>query len=436
MKARRLAWLAALVALCPPAPAADFRQQSVSRSKQFVVFSSDVRLRQRVASYADDLTADVSQLLGGVGLWKTPIVVTLDRATTADGAAPAPVLRLVDTPAGQKIELNVKIGADPAAVNMQKLILRALLLEYAYRGHPVAGGASYVEAPWWVVEGLIEIERRRDAGLDSDLFRRLVETNHLPPIENFLTEKPEELGPTALAVDRALAMGLLQMLVEQPDGRVNLGHFIRDWPQSNGDPMALLAKEFPTVAGKPETLQKWWTVNLARFAAADRYEGLTVADTDKALDALLQIEFVINKQGEKRTFAVGDFKDFMKLPGSKATLGTRHTEIIALSSRANALLRPVMSDYEHIFSALAQGKTRGVRERLAKVEEYRTFVARRTSQISDYLNWFEATQMKTKSGAFDNYLKTVEELSDQDKKQKGPIGEYLDELEEQFEDSK
>jgi len=41
-------------------------------------------------------------------------------------------------------------------------------------------------------------------------------------------EKPEELGPTALAVDRALAMGLLQMLVEQPDGRVNLAHFIRD----------------------------------------------------------------------------------------------------------------------------------------------------------------------------------------------------------------
>jgi hypothetical protein len=433
MKARCLPWLSALVAICLPARAADLRQQSVSRSKQFVVFSSDVRLRQRVASYADDLTGDVRQLLGGVGLWKTPIVITIDRATTADGIAPAPVLRLVDTPAGQKIEINVKIGADPSAVNMQKLLLRALLLEYAYRGIPVTGGSSYVEAPWWVVEGLIEIERRREAGIDSDLFRRLVETNHLPPIENFLMEKPEELGPTALAVDRALAMGLLQMLVEQPDGRVSLAHFIRDWPQSNGDPMALLAKEFPSVAGNPQTLQKWWTVNLARYAAANRYEGLTVADTDKALDALLQIEIVINKKGEKRTFAVSDYKDFVKLPGSKATLADRHTEIIALSSRANALMRPVMSDYEHIFASLSQGKTRGLGERLAKVEDYRAFVIKRTSEISDYLNWFEATQMKSKSGAFDNYLKTVEELSDQDKKQKGPIGEYLDELETHFE---
>ncbi|MEZ0255756.1 MAG: hypothetical protein ACAI37_10800, partial [Chthoniobacter sp.] len=398
MIASRLPWLAALVAIGLPAHAVDLRQQSVSRSKQFVVFSSDIRLRQRVASYADDLTGDVKQLLGGIGVGKTPIVITIERAATADGPAPQPVLRLVDTAGGQKIEIDIKIGADPAAVNLQKLILRALLLEYAYRGIPVPGGSSYVEAPWWVVEGLIEIERRRDAGIDSDLFRRLVETNHLPPIENFLLEKPEELGPTALAVDRALAMGLLQMLVEQSDGHVNLAHFIRDWPQSNGDPMALLAKEFPTVASNPQTLQKWWTVNLARYAAADRYEGLTVADTDKALEGLLQVELVINKKGEKRTFAVSDYKEFVKLPGYKATLGDRHTEILALSSRANALMRPVVSDYEQIFALLSQGKTRGMRERLAKVEDYRALVLKRTSEIADYLNWFEATQMKSKSG--------------------------------------
>ncbi|MEP6669487.1 MAG: hypothetical protein ABJF10_10065 [Chthoniobacter sp.] len=426
-------WLAALaVILGLPARAVDFRQQSVSKSKQFVIFSSDVRLRQRVASYADELTQDVRELLGGTGLWKIPIVITLDPAEISDPVAPPAVLRLVDTAGGQKIEINVKIGRDPSAVNMQKVMLRALLLEYAYRGIPVEGGTAYVEAPWWVLEGLIEMERRRDAGIDSDLFRRLVETNHLPPIENFLREKPEELGPTALSVDRALAMGLLQMLVEQPDGHLNLAHLVRDWPQSNGDPMALLAKEFPAVAGNSQTLQKWWTINLARYAAADRFEGLTAEETDKLLTPLLQIEFVINKKGEKKTFAVSDYAQFMKLPSSRITLGNRHAEIIALGTRGNALLRPVVTDYEQIFALLARGKTRGMRERLAKVEEYRAFVLKRMSEIADYLNWFEATQMKTKSGAFDNYLKTVNELSDQARKQKGPIERYLDELEKQF----
>ena len=432
MTRRSLLWLGALLAVCLPARAVDLRERSVSDSKQFVVYSSDVRLRQRVASYADELTNDVKRLLGGIGVGKTPIVITLERASTLDGPAPAPVLHLVDTPAGQKIELNVKIGKDPAALNMQKLLLRAILLEYTYRGRRVPGGTEYVEAPWWVVEGLLEMERRREAGVDANLFRRLVETNHLPPIEKFLLEKPEELSPTALAVDRALAMGLLQMLVDQPDGHVNLARLVRDWPESNGDPMALLAKEFPSVASNPETLQKWWMVNLARYAAADRFEGLTVADTDKQLAALLQIECVVDKKGTKKTFGVGDYAQFVKLPSSKTALSSRHTEIIALGTRANALMRPVLTDYEQIFAELSRGKAHGMRERLAKVEDYRALVLKRTSDIADYLNWFEATQMKTMSGAFDNYLRTANELSEQDKKQKGPIGEYLDQLEREF----
>lgn len=432
MKWRLLRWPAVFAALCLSLHAADFRQRSVSRSRQFVVYSSDVRLRQRVASYADELTQDVKQLLGGLGLWRTPVVITIDRASALEPEQPAGTLRLVDTPAGQKIEITVKIGKDPTAVNMQKLLIRALLLEYAYRGIPVSGGSTYVEAPWWVVEGLIEMERRREAGIDSDLFRRLVETNHLPAIENFLLEKPAELGPTALAVDRALAMGLLQMLVEQPDGRVGLAHFIRDWPQSNGDPMALLAREFPAVAGNVQTLQKWWTVNLARYSAADRYEGFTAQDTDKMLGQLLQIEFVVDQKGEKKTFPVTDYAHYLKLPTSRATLMARHNEVVALATRANLLMRPVVADYEKIFGMLEQGKTRGMRERLAKAEEYRALVTKRSSEIADYLNWFEATQMKTMSGAFDNYLHTAEELSEQDRKHKGPISRYLDEIESQF----
>ncbi len=227
-------------------------------------------------------------------------------------------------------------------------------------------------------------------------------------------------------------MGLLQLLIEQPDGHANLAHLLRDWPQSNGDPLELLAKEFPAVAGHPDTLQKWWTVNLARFAAADRYQGLTVPDTDKALAPLLQIELVINKKGDKKTFSVGDFTQFTKLSSSRATLSARHADIVALSARANALMRPVVGDYEQIFALLARGKTHGIRDRLAKAEEYRTFVLKRTSEIADYLNWFEATQMKTRSGAFDSYLKTANEISEQDRKQKGAIGRYLDELEREF----
>jgi hypothetical protein len=432
MKSAALLWFAALLAVTLPAGGVDLRERSVSSSSQFVVYSSDVNLRQRVAGYAEELKTDMLQLLGESDHWRFPIVVTLERTTTMDLGAPPATVRFVDTPAGSKIEINVKIGDDPSTVNLQKHLLQALLLEYAYRLEPPAAGAHFVEAPWWVVEGLIEMERRRDAGIDSDLFRRLVESDHLPPLEGFLMEKPEQLGATALAVDRALAMGLLQMLIDQGGGHKNLARLVRDWPKSNGDPMAVLAKDFPAVASNRQTLQKWWTVNLARFAAADRFEGLNVPNTDKALAELLSVDVVVDKAGQKKTFAIADFAQFAKFHTSRPAVAARHTQILALSTRANALMRPVMSEYEEILALLARGKTHGLRERLAKVEQYRALVLKRTSDIGDYLNWWEATQMQSRNGTFDSYLRAAEEISQSDKKDKGPIGAYLDQMEQEF----
>jgi hypothetical protein len=428
---RVLLGLAALMLAGAPAGAFDLRQRSESAGKQFIVFSEDVRLRQSVASFADDVRHDVLQLLGESNLWKAPIVITLARPTTQELSEPPVRLRLVETQQSFKIEFTIKIGDDPAAVNLRQQLLRAVLLEYSYRETGVTSG-TVVEPPWWIIEGLMEMNRRRDAGVDSELFRRLVQTNMLPPIEHFLLEKPEELGPTALAVDRALAMALLQLLIEQPGGRENLARFVRHWPQSNGDPAALLATEFPVVAARQQTLQKWWTLNLAHLAAADRYEAMTAEETDKALAPLLQLEITINKAGEKKSFAIGEFDQYLRLPASRAALAGRQAELVALGTRANALLRPVVADYGEIFAQLARGKSRGVRTRLAKTEEYRQLVLQRTTEIADYLNWFEATQMGVRSNAFDNYLKTANELSEQERKQKSPIALYLDELEQEF----
>ncbi len=431
MKSAVLA-LAAWALACAPAGAIDLRQRSDSASKQFVVFSEDVRLRQSVAAFAEEVKRDVHELLGESDLWRAPIVITLARATTEQLSASPAKLRLVETQPGFKIELTILIGDDPAVVHLRKQIQRAVLLEYAYRETGVIGGEAYLEAPWWIVEGLIEIDRRRVAGADGDLFRRLVDTNKLPPIEHFLVLKPDELGPTALAVDRALALALLQLLGEQPGGRENLARLVRHWPQSNGDPAGLLAREFPAIAEGKQTLQKWWTLNLARLAASDRYKGLTVEDSDRTLASLLEFEVAVNKAGEKKTFAVADFEQYLKLSASRAVLAARRAEILALSTRSNALFRPVVADYEQLFALLARGKSRGVRTRLAKAEEYRLVILRRTAEIADYLNWFEATQMITRSHAFDDYLRTASELAEQERRRKGPIAEYLDELEQGF----
>ncbi len=426
-------WLAAcaLAAGGLPGQAIDLRARSESGSKQFVVYSEDVRVRQRVASFAETAKSDVLQILGESDFWRAPVVITIERATDLDRGEPPARLRLAETQPGFKIEIQVKIGDDPSAVNLHKLLLRAVLLEYAYRQTGVNAGQPIVEPPWWIVEGLYAMARRREQGAENALFRQLVETNKLPPIENFLASKPDELGPTALAVDGALAMCLLDLLTAQPGGRADLARLVRDWPRSDGDPVALLARNFPSLGAGPN-LQKWWTLSLARFAAADRYQGLTAEETERALAPLLQLEMVINKAGEKKTFAVGEYAQYLKLPKSSAVLNSRHAEIVGLSTRANVLYRAVLADYEEIFSRLARGKARGLGDRLAKVEEYRGLVRQQSTQVADYLNWFEATQMPSQSGVFDSYLKTANELDEQDRRQRGPIGRYLDQLEPEF----
>lgn len=418
------------------AHAVDLTQRSISSSNQFVIYCSDAAVRARVSSFADEVRNDVLSLLGEPNFRKTfpNIVITLDRASALKPGKPVS-FGVYGVPGGFKICIDVRIDDNPAAVNLQRHLVRAILLEYAYRQKPEAiqDGIAYVEPPWWLVEGAIQLSRRRDHGFDTEFFQRLIETNKLPPIEQFLVNKPADFGRTAQAIDQACAMCFVQLLIEQPNGRSNLASLLRRLPESSGDPFTEFTRAFPTLGNKDE-LQRWWTLNLARFSAADRYKGLSAEETDAQLSALIQFDLPIGKDGDRRTFTLGQFNDYLKLPASRAALLRGQTAMVTLSAQANALYRPIIAEYEQIFALLARGKTRGVRDRIAKVEQYRESVLRRTVDIADYLNWFEATQMSAKSNAFDGYLKIANEL-ETPLKRNDPITRYLDEVEVQLKGS-
>jgi hypothetical protein len=63
----------------------------------------------------------------------------------------------------------------------------------------------------------------------------------------------------------------------------------------------------------------------------------------------------------------------------------------------------------------------------------REHIRRRMSAITDYMNWFEATQSRSTSGVFAEYMKAAElALEDQQSRRHDPISVYLDALEAQF----
>ena len=409
--------------------AADLKARTVSSSKQFFIYCPDARVRGQVAGFAEEVKAQLLGLLGDFGRSRSPIIITLNRG----GAAPVR-LHAFEGPDGSSIQLDVAIE-DDTPVDLQKQIIRAVLLELAYRDRGgIKGGEAYVEAPWWLIEGAAQIIRRRDLGVESDLFKQLVAQNKFPPLEEFLTMRDATLGATAAAIDEACAMCLVQLLIEQPNGRANLGRLLRRWPETSQDPVAALLRDFPGLAEQTGNLQKWWTLNLARFSAAERHHGLSAEETEQELAKLLEFEVIVNQKGEKQRFTLDQYAQFLKLRGSKAAMAQLQAALIGLSARANPLFRGVVSDYEKISAALARRKTRGVTGRIADAARYRKALLERMGAVADYLNWFEATQFGTRSDAFDGFLKAAQQVSVEEKQVRAadPVAQYLDGLQEEF----
>ena len=415
-----------------PARAADLKNRSTSASGQFVVYCDDRELRGRVIMFVEDTKDRVLRLLREPEDWDFPIVMTIDPAVP--GKAEAGVrLSLVHTVGGGKVEMNVRIGDDPSRIFLQKHIIRAMLIEMAYRDLPPVNGKAIVDAPWWLVEGMIQSFRRRDGELNADVFKSIADRSKLPALGKFVTQPPVLLTGVSGEVDRACAMCLVEALLGLPKGAENLTRFIRGWPSASNDPMGSLAYHFPTLADSDTSLAKWWSLQLARFADSERWQGLSLEESDRELSSILALQITVDKAGRTDRFSLADFERYIALPGAKQTLRAAQVRLVTFSTRANPLFRAIATDYEKIAAALVSGKTTNIAAKIAATEVYRKKLVERMALITDYLNWFEVTQTTGNNGVFDDYLRAMKAAEPKPALPPDPrISEYLDSLEKEF----
>lgn len=408
------------------------QRRSESLSGQFILFCDDHAASSRIADFAEELKHRLLEILGESDHWKYPVTINLARADTAHPARRASAVQAFQTDEGFKVEVAVSLGADPRDVHFSEQLVRALLLEMEYRATPAAirGGAEYAAPPEWLVAGAVALFDSRDAGPDAGLFRSLIRADHLPKLTGFLAENPDGLDSASRRVHAHCAMCLVQLLAGLPEGRRSLAALVRDWPRANGDSFGELIKHFPVLGADSTSVEKWWTLGLARLAAADRYEGLSLEDTEVRLAALLSIEVPVNKAGERQKFGIGQFEQFRKIAAARPALLEVSARLLALGTEANALCRPVVYEYQEIAAGLARGKTRGVKARLDSLAKYRAALHGRVEDIADYLNWYEATQTARLSGAFEGYLRAAG-APDTTPKRGDALTRYLDAAEQQ-----
>ncbi len=380
--------------------------RSVSPSRQFIIYASSTALRGAVSELAEQTKANLLTLLRQPDRWKTPIVVNLQPAQANLPEIPSAALRFSQTGFGLKLQLDLTIGESIDAALVERELLRAILLEMIYRSEPdVAPGTAFVEPPDWLLDGVLAIMPGRDRG---PLVEALSVSDKQTSVEEFLRQRPALLDSPARLLYRAYSLSLLELLVKFAD----------------------LKAQFPLLG---DDVKKTWQSALARPSGAQNYQLLTFAESEQRLDEMLRVK-IPDAGNSSKQVELSELAQRKLSAVEKMALSRVSENLVLLTIRANPVMRPIVREYQQIAALLVRGKRKRVAQRLARVQATRTTLGARMSDIDDYMNWFEATQSKTGSGVFVDYLRAVGESQIPAPRRRDPLSVYLDSVDEQFED--
>ena len=324
---------------------------------------------------------------------------------------PSAHLNFSQTGAGLKLQLDLSIGADVSAPAVERELLRAVYLEMSYRQQPdIPAGTAFVEPPDWLLDGTLALANERDASGLAECLRTAAADGRFVTLGEFLQQRPGLLESPSRAVHRAYAAALIALLTERPDGRLRLARFVADLPRASNDPFADLQTHFPALGDNPEAVEKSWRRAVTQWSLNEPFRLLDCAETERQLARTLQIS-VPEQNHPMTSYSLEEFPKFVRLPASRDALRGLTRELLTLSGRANPLYVPVIFEYEKIVALLARRKTRRIAQRLAVARATREQISRTMHGIDDYMNWFEATQARTASGAFHDYLKAANSRS-------------------------
>jgi hypothetical protein len=403
-------------------------EHTVSPSREFIIYGADPATRGVVSGLAEHTKANLLKLLRQRDNWTTPIVINLQPEQPNLPELRAADLRFSQTGFGLKLQLDLVISqnVDPSLIEHE--VLRAILLEMMYRTKPhIAAGTVLVEPPDWLVRGILALAPEQERG---PLVEALTTADKPLSLEKFLHQRPELLDSAGRGLYRAYSLALVEMLIEAKKGPAGLAQYIAHLSDAANEQVTDLKAQFPSLS---QDLESDWQSKLDRLRNLRQFQVLTFAESERRLDELLRVKITeANKPLKLMTLA--ELARRKSTPNEKLALNELSRELLPLVSRTNPVLRPIAREYQQIATLLARGKKRGTAKRLSRLEGTRKNLAARMSDIDDYMNWFEATQMTSRSGNFRDYLKAVDQSQATVSRRRDPLSAYVDAVENQFEE--
>jgi hypothetical protein len=399
--------------------------RSMSPSQQFIIYGADATLRGAVSELAEQTKVNLLALLRQPDRWKTAVIVNLQPQQANLPEIPPADLRFSQTGFGLKLQLDLTIAQDLDGSLVKRELLRAILLEMIYRKEPdIAPDTVFVEPPDWLLDGVLALTPGGDRG---PLIEALSVSDKRISLEEFLRQRPRLLDSAGRMLYRAYSLALVQLLIDEPDGHVRLARYIGNLSHASNDLLVDLKGQFPSLARDAE---KNWQLGVTRLSGAQRHQLLTFAESERGLDELLRVKI-------PNTDKLLDLSGLARQKASaaeKVALNQLSYNLLLFAGRANPVMRPIVREYQQIAALLARGKRSRVTRRLARLQATRERLVARMSDLDDYMNWFEATQMKNVSGVFSDYLRTADQSQGPEPRRRDLLSVYLDVLADQLED--
>jgi hypothetical protein len=411
-----------------PSPTPVPLQRSISSSQQFIVYFQDKSVRSRIVRKLEDIKSEWLKRLDLHDDWKAPILVRIQ--TLRPPNSPKIATGVYESDSGElKIQIDVYEPSVIQTPDFEIEVYRALCLELAYRNTPIKAGKPFTEPPSWLVEGIYEEGQAEENGLPPGLYDTVIERGPSLKLDSFLKERVAMMDATSRAVFRAQAMGLLRSFLSLQNGTPSLVGYISKLPTiSNSDPDPLIAA-FPALGSDPkQQLSKLWVLSMADVSARGRMDALTVEETRKQLELILDVSPPLDpkKPKEKVEHGPAALPEIARSEQGKYILKQKADDLLRLEVRAHPLLRPMVAEYRSIVSQLALKPKKNVTARLTQNTELVAAIVEKSTKVEDYMNWYEATKLQTPSG---NFTQAIDDSMANPPPRTDAISRYIDDVE-------
>lgn len=263
---------------------------STSSNKQFTIHGANLNARSAFGLLCEESAATLGRLLKDDGRFLLPIVVVLKTPPDISLTAPTVTTSISELSyGGFHFQITVQLRNDFRSEDFSPELVRVLLAERILRNHKSLQTTRQRVLPDWLLTGVSEAMEFRNRASPSVLFSAVFKSGQVYSIDHILDADPAKLDAMARGIYEASSCALVLTLLEQPDGPVRFTKFLGALAEDSKSDRDLLKHHFPTLGLSKNSLEKWWSLQMAALATPSPLETLSVSETELRLNKAITL---------------------------------------------------------------------------------------------------------------------------------------------------